>query len=288
MNKRKNLIIVSCILFFIIVSSIYNSPEKSLNTFNVGVVSIEGPITDSKNTIKYLEDFNKRDDIHAIVLWINSPGGAVVPSQEIYKKVDNISVDNKKPIVASISSLGASGGYYIAIGADKIIANSGSIVGSIGVIMNFPIAKDLFQKIGLKFETFKSGDFKDSGSPYRDVNAEDIEYFQDIVDDLHSQFINEVSVQRDININIVKDLAEGQIFTGNMALKYNLIDEVGTFEDALVITKKMTNIEQEIKLIYPEKDDSIFHSLFESINEIKIFLMEFNNIPLFFMGGMND
>ena len=288
MNKRKNLIIVSCILFFIIVSSIYNSPEKSLNTFNVGVVSIEGPITDSKNTIKYLEDFNKRDDIHAIVLWINSPGGAVVPSQEIYKKVDNISVDNKKPIVASISSLGASGGYYIAIGADKIIANSGSIVGSIGVIMNFPIAKDLFQKIGLKFETFKSGDFKDSGSPYRDINAEDIEYFQDIVDDLHSQFINEVSVQRDININIVKDLAEGQIFTGNMALKYNLIDEVGTFEDALVITKKMTNIEQEIKLIYPEKDDSIFHSLFESVNEIKIFLMEFNNIPLFFMGGMND
>ena len=288
MNKRKNLIIVSCILFFIIVSSIYNSPEKSLNTFNVGVVSIEGPITDSKNTIKYLEDFNKRDDIHAIVLWINSPGGAVVPSQEIYKKVDNISVDNKKPIVASISSLGASGGYYIAIGADKIIANSGSIVGSIGVIMNFPIAKDLFQKIGLKFETFKSGDFKDSGSPYRDVNAEDIEYFQDIVDDLHSQFINEVSVQRDININIVKDLAEGQIFTGNMALKYNLIDEVGTFEDALVITKKMTNIDQEIKLIYPEKDDSIFHSLFESINEIKIFLMEFNSIPLFFMGGMND
>lgn len=288
MNKRKNLIIVSCILFFIIVSSIYNSPEKSLNTFNVGVVNIEGPITDSKNTIKYLEDFNKRDDIHAIVLWINSPGGAVVPSQEIYKKVDNISVDNKKPIVASISSLGASGGYYIAIGADKIIANSGSIVGSIGVIMNFPIAKDLFQKIGLKFETFKSGDFKDSGSPYRDVNAEDVEYFQDIVDDLHSQFINEVSVQRDININIVKDLAEGQIFTGNMALKYNLIDEVGTFEDALVITKKMTNIEQEIKLIYPEKDDSIFHSLFESVNEIKIFLMEFNNIPLFFMGGMND
>ena len=288
MNKRKNLIIVSCILFFIIVSSIYNSPEKSLNTFNVGVVNIEGAITDSKNTIKYLEDFNKRDDIHAIVLWINSPGGAVVPSQEIYKKVDNISVDNKKPIVASISSLGASGGYYIAIGADKIIANSGSIVGSIGVIMNFPIAKDLFQKIGLKFETFKSGDFKDSGSPYRDVNAEDVEYFQDIVDDLHSQFINEVSVQRDININIVKDLAEGQIFTGNMALKYNLIDEVGTFEDALVITKKMTNIEQEIKLIYPEKDDSIFHSLFESVNEIKIFLMEFNNIPLFFMGGMND
>ena len=288
MNKRKNLIIVSCILFFIIVSSIYNSPEKSLNTFNVGVVNIEGPITDSKNTIKYLEDFNKRDDIHAIVLWINSPGGAVVPSQEIYKKVDNISVDNKKPIVASISSLGASGGYYIAIGADKIIANSGSIVGSIGVIMNFPIAKDLFQKIGLKFETFKSGDFKDSGSPYRDVNAEDVEYFQDIVDDLHSQFINEVSVQRDININIVKDLAEGQIFTGNMALKYNLIDEVGTFEDALVITKKMTNIEKEIKLIYPEKDDSIFHSLFESVNEIKIFLMEFNNIPLFFMGGMND
>tara|TARA_B100001094_G_C18177128_1_gene798545 strand:+ start:691 stop:1557 length:867 start_codon:yes stop_codon:yes gene_type:complete len=288
MYKRKNLIIISCILAFLIFSTIFNSDEELLNTLNIGIVNIEGPIMDSKKTIKDLDDFNKRKDIDAIVLWINSPGGAVVPSQEIYKKVDHISTNSSKPIIASISSLGASGGYYIAIGADEIIANSGSIVGSIGVIMNFPITKDLFQKIGLKFETFKSGEYKDSGSPYRDVNPKDAMYFQEIVDDLHSQFMNEVSIQRKMTIDEVENFANGQIFTGNMAYEYDLIDSVGTFEDALVITKKITNIEKEIKLIYPEEDNSIFLSLFESINKMRIFMMEYNNIPLYFMGGMND
>ena len=288
MNKRKNLIIISIVLVLIIFSSIYNSPEEILNTFNIGVVEIEGPIMDSKKTIKQLEDFDKREDIHAIVLWINSPGGAVVPSQEIYYKVDDISNNSDKPIVASISSLGASGGYYIAIGADKIIANSGSIVGSIGVIMSFPITKELFEKIGLKFETFKSGDYKDSGSPYRDVTEQDIEYFQDIVDDLHSQFVIEVANQRGIDVKKIKSLSKGQIFTGNMALKHSLIDEIGSFEDALLITKKMTNIQKEIKLIYPKEDESLFITLFESIKSIKFFMMELGNIPLYFMGGMND
>jgi len=156
MYKRKNLIILSCILAFLIFSTIFNSDEELLNTLNIGVVNIEGPIMDSKKTIKDLDDFNKRKDVDAIVLWINSPGGAVVPSQEIYKKVNHISTNSNKPIVASISSLGASGGYYIAIGADEIIANSGSIVGSIGVIMNFPITKDfswVFQLDHFVFET---------------------------------------------------------------------------------------------------------------------------------------
>ena len=157
--KKNNIIILSIILILIIFSSLIDSDE-SINYFNVGVISIEGPITESQKVIENLNDFNKRDDVDAIILKINSPGGAVVPSQEIYSKVNEISnADGGKPIVASIGSLGASGGYYIAIGADKIIANSGSIVGSIGVIMNFPIAKDLLDRIGLKFETFKSGTY---------------------------------------------------------------------------------------------------------------------------------
>ena len=287
-KNRKNLIVVSIILFTIILTSIFNSSDSDIKSFNIGVVQIEGPIMDSKDSIKNLEEFMNRDDVHGIVLDINSPGGAVVPSQEIYTKVDEISQSNKKPIVASIRSLGASGGYYIAIGADRIIANPGSIVGSIGVIMNFPVAKDLLDKIGLKFETFKSGKYKDSGSPYRDVTDLDSEYFKNIVFDLHSQFINEVSIQRDINIEEVKMLSNGQIFTGNMAYENNLVDEIGTFEDALNIIKKMSNIDSEIKLIYPIEDKSYFSLLFDNISILDFLLKDFYNIPLYIMGGMHD
>jgi len=285
--NRKNLIIFSVIMFLIIITSIMDT-DDSVNYFNVGVVTIEGPITESKKIVDNLNDFNKNDNIDAIMLKINSPGGAVVPSQEIYKKVDAISNENAKPIFASIGSLGASGGYYIAIGADLIVANSGSLVGSIGVIMNFPIVKDLFDKIGLKFETIKSGMYKDSGSPYRESNDVDSKYFKEITLNLHDQFVNEVSSQRSISIGKTRSLAKGQIYTGTMAYENNLIDTLGTFEEALNIMQKMTNITNEIRLIYPKEDESLFSSIFESFNSLKVILREFHNMPLYIMGGMYD
>ena len=285
--NRKNLIIFSVIMFLIIISSIMDT-DDSVNYFNVGIVTIEGPITESKKIVDNLNDFNKNDNIDAIMLKINSPGGAVVPSQEIYKKVDAISNENAKPIFASIGSLGASGGYYIAIGADLIVANSGSLVGSIGVIMNFPIVKDLFDKIGLKFETIKSGMYKDSGSPYRESNDVDSKYFKEITLNLHDQFVNEVSSQRSISIGKTRSLAKGQIYTGTMAYENNLIDTLGTFEEALNIMQKMTNITNEIRLIYPKEDESLFSSIFESFNSLKVILREFHNMPLYIMGGMYD
>ena len=286
--KKNKLLLLSIILILIILISLFDS-DNNIDYFNVGIISIDGTITESQEIIENLNDFNKRDDIDAIVLKINSPGGAVVPSQEIYSKVNEISnIEGAKPIVASIGSLGASGGYYIAIGADQIIANPGSIVGSIGVIMNFPIAKDLLDKIGLKFETIKSGKYKDSGSPFRESNVDDSEYFDSIVLNLHEQFVLEVSNQRNININKIKSLANGQIFTGTMAYDNNLIDTLGTFEDALNITKKMTNITYEIRLIYPDEEHSIFSSIFENINSLKLILRGFHNMPLYIMGGMYD
>ena len=285
--KRKNLIILSVILLLIILSSIMDT-DDNVNYFNVGVVSIEGPITESKKIIENLNNFNKSDNIDAIMLKINSPGGAVVPSQEIYKKVDSISNESDKPIVASIGSLGASGGYYIAIGADKIVANSGSLVGSIGVIMNFPIVKDMFDRIGLRFETVKSGKYKDSGSPYRESNDADTKYFKEITLNLHDQFVNEVALQRGITTSKTRLLAKGQIYTGAMAYENNLIDTIGTFEEALNIMQKMTNITNEIRLIYPKEDESLFSSIFESFNSLKVILREFHNMPLYIMGGMYD
>ena len=255
--KYKNILIVSLLFILIIVSIISNKIEPHKN--KIGIIKIDGTILESEKIIKQLNDFNKDDSIKGIILRINSPGGAVAPSQEIYYKVKNLADSENKPIIASISSLGASGGYYIAIGANRIIANPGSIIGSIGVIINYPVAKDLLDEIGLNFITHKSGEYKDSGSPYRYSNIDDEKYFELLVDDLYNQFVQEVSQERNISIKKVKQLADGSVYTGKMALKHKLIDSLGTFEDALNLVKKMTNIKGDIDLIYPKKDiESIF------------------------------
>ena len=200
-NNKSKIILISIIL--VIVYSIFFNSNSS-NVFNIGIVDIEGTILESEKIVKTLDEFDKREDIKAIIVRLNTPGGSVAPSQEIYQKVKKIALDNHKPIIASIGSVAASGGYYIAIGADQIVANPGSITGSIGVIISYPVAKDLIEKIGLKFKTIKSGSLKDAGSPYRYPNEEDNIYFKSIVDDLHNQFVEEVSRQRNItydNIN---------------------------------------------------------------------------------------
>ena len=288
---RSNIFIILCSIGAIsIVVTFFKDFINNRNVVNIGVVDIEGTILESREIIKTLNTFNDNSDIDGIVVRINSPGGAVAPSQEIYEKVNKISEENKKPIVASIASTGASGGYYIAIGADTIVANSGSIVGSIGVIISFPIAKSLLEKIGLKFESFTSGDYKDSGSPYRNINPKDKEYFKEIVDDMHNQFITEVSIQRNIPINKIKKIANGKIYTGKMAYENNLIDTLGTFEEALILTKNMSNINGKINLIYPEKDEPFLYDLIgmSDTDIIDFIKNKFYNMPLYIMGGVYD
>ena len=288
--KNKIFIIVfSLICISILITSIKNFINDR-NVVNIGIVDIDGTILESREIIETLNLYNKNNEIDAIVVRINSPGGAVAPSQEIFKKVNKISEEDKKPIVASIASTGASGGYYIAIGADKIVANPGSIVGSIGVIINFPIAKSLLEKIGLKFESFASGDYKDSGSPYRELNTKDEEYFREIVDDMHNQFVSEVAIQRNISIEKVKKIANGKIYTGKMAFENKLIDTLGTFEEALILTKNMTNITGEINLIYPEEDVPFLYDLIgvNNLDIIDFIKNKFYKMPLYIMGGVYD
>ena len=181
-----------------------------------------------------------------------------------------------------MSSIAASGGYYIAIGADYILANPGSVTGSIGVIMNYPIAKNLLDKIGIKYETYKSGLLKDSGSPFRNSSKEDSVYFSSIVEDLHNQFISEVSIQRQLPLETVRKYSTGEIFTGKMAFENNLIDSLGTFEDALNLAKKMTNITGVINIIYDKKNKINFFDLFLSKNNYNNFINKFNfKIPMY-------
>ena len=278
----KNLIILSIVIILIIISFFTGSSDNNIDN-NIGIVNIEGPIMESDKIIEKINTLNEREDISGIILRINTPGGAVAPSQEIFEKVKNITL---KPIIASVGSMCASGGYYIAIGADAIIANPGSVVGSIGVIINYPIAKELLDKIGLQYSTYKSGELKDAGSPFRLSTEQDKIFFNDIVNDLHHQFIREVSFNRKIAMSEIKKLANGQVFTGEMALEENLIDTLGTFEDALNLMKKITNIEGKINKVYiKDKKESFLDYL--SINSYSFIDMINNNsykIPLFMIG----
>ena len=228
----------------------------------IGIVEINTPITTSFDIIKNLNYFLDREDIDAIIVRLDTPGGSVAPSQEIFEKVKSISESKEKPIIASMGSVAASGGYYIALGADVIIANPGTATGSIGVIMSYPIASELLDKIGLNYATVKSGNLKDSGSMYRKPTSEDLEYFQLLIDNLHHQFVNAVSEQRKIELAEVKRIANGQVYSGEQALELGLIDKLGTLEDAIELASKLANITEKPKIVFPpETKKSIVESL---------------------------
>jgi protease-4 len=228
---------VCAVLSFVISISTAATQKQSGNPFlggfstkQVGVVRIEEIIMESADFVKEINDF--RDDINtaAILLRIDSPGGSVAPSQEIYYAVKKCA--EKKPIIVSMGSVAASGGYYIASGANKIFANGGTLTGSIGVIMQFPKYAELLNKIGISIETIKAGKMKDAGSPVRELTAEERKYFDDLLKDTHEQFIKDVAAGRKMEYDYIKTLAEGRIYTGNQALELGLVDNLGTFDDA--------------------------------------------------------
>jgi len=199
----------------------------------VGIVRLEGLILSAENVNKQLTKYSERPDIKAIVLRINSGGGVVGASQEIYEKVK--SLKGEIPVIVSVDNAAASGAYYAALESEKIVANHGSLVGSIGVILDYPVVSELFDKLGLHVETIISGKLKDAGSPTRPVTKADRAYFQAVVDDTHQQFISAVSAGRNIPLEQVQEYADGRVFTGNQALAIGFIDTIGTFEDAIAI-----------------------------------------------------
>ena len=217
----------------------------------VAVLPISGLITDSEATIEQLKKFAKDDSVKAIVVRLNTPGGGVGPSQEIYEEVRKIR--GKKVIVASMGALAASGGYYIACGADKIFANPGTITGSIGVLMQFVNVKDLIEKIGVKGFVIKSGSFKDTGSPVREMSPEERKLLQSVIDNVHSQFVNAVAEGRKLSREAVLEVADGRILSGEQAKELGLVDVLGNQEDAVAEAGKMAKIEGEPRVVTPPK-----------------------------------
>ncbi len=243
-------VIVVLLLGFAVMRSTSTTEFASLGK-NIGVIDVDGVILNSESLVDQLRKFDQDGSIKAIILHINSPGGAAAPSQEIYHEVRRIRDEKKKPIIASIDSVGASGAYYIAAGTSRIYANQASIVGSIGVIMEYSNYGDLLHWAKIKDVTIKAGELKDAGSPTRDLTPTERAYMQGLVDDMHSQFIQDVAAGRGMSVDQVHSIATGQVWTGKQALPLHLIDKVGTFRDTLLETAKQVGISGEPDVVKP-------------------------------------
>lgn len=274
MNKTaKWLIIIFGILIsftvfiFIVFLSVFNESDTE-NVYagsngTVALVELQEPITNSENIVRQLKQYRESNSVAAIVLRIDSPGGSVAPSQEIFEEVKK--TKKIKPLVVSMGSVAASGGYYIALGADRIVANPGTVTGSIGVISQFIHYNDLLQKLGITSTTVKSGKLKDAGSPLRPSTKEDIAYFQEMIDDIYDQFVSSVAEERHLNKALVKKLADGRVFTGRRAYELRLIDTLGTYEDAITIAAKLAKIYGSPTVIRERKKEKLSDMLFGSI-----------------------
>lgn len=242
-------------VFCFMILRTFNPFEKKSAGFSfkekIGIVTIEGVLRNSKDTITQLNKYEKDGNIKAVVLRVNSPGGAVVPSQEIYDKI--LHLKKFKKVIVSMGSVAASGGYYIACAADRIIANPGTITGSIGVIIQFSQIEDLLKKIGLKATVVKGGRYKDVGSPVREMTPDEKRIIQDVIDDIHNQFIEVVLSNRDIPKEKVEEIADARIFTGRQALKIGLVDDLGNMEYAIDVASDLAGIEGKAEVVYPEK-----------------------------------
>lgn len=250
------LVLGAIFLFFLLVVFLLSGLMGRSTTLpigeKVGVVEVEGVIVSSKKAIEQLVEFRKDSSVKAIVLRVDSPGGGVGPSQEIYQEVKRAAT--VKPVVVSMGSVAASGGYYISAPARRILANPGTLTGSIGVIMEFTNWQELLDKIGLGSEVVKSGRFKDIGSPVRPMTDEDREILQTLIDDVHQQFIASIAEGRKMEVDAVRALADGRVFTGRQALQSGLVDELGNLQDAITVAGKLAGIEGDPKVVYPPRD----------------------------------
>ena len=267
--KRKRIfiglgvIVALLIVFFGILSLIgrYSGGKSSRLAFGdkIAIVEVKGVIAQSSGIIEELQQYLDDKDVKAIILRIDSPGGGVGPSQEIYREV--MKIRPKKKVVTSMGSVAASGGYYIASASDLIVANPGTITGSIGVIMQFSNFEELLKKIGIKGVVLKSGEHKDIGSPFREMTPEEKKIMQEVLDNVHQQFIQAVADGRKLDRAKVAEIADGRIMTGEQAKNLGLVDQMGNLQDTIEITAKMVGISGKPNVIYPKKRLSIWELL---------------------------
>ncbi len=227
----------------------------------VAVVAVEGVIADSRQVLEQIERYRTNPSVKALVLRVESPGGGVAPSQEIYGGILKFRRTSGKPVVASMGRVAASGGYYIAAAADRIVANPGSITGSIGVILQLPNVSGLLQKVGVRTVIIKSGEFKDLGGAVRDLTDAERKILQDLLDDVHAQFIDAVAAGRKMDRARVVPLADGRIFTGRQALAVGLVDELGDQRDAIARARDLAGLPESAGVIQERRRWSLWDLL---------------------------
>ena len=229
----------------------------------IALVRIQGVLMDSQNIVRQLSDYRHNPGVRGILLRIDSPGGAVAPAQEIYSEIMKLRADHKT-VYASMGTVAASGGYYIACAADYVLANPGTLTGSIAAVMVFSNIEELANKIGVKPVIIKSGKYKDVGSPLRAMNPEERKLLQNVVDDVHQQFVQAVAKGRGLSVSEVKEIADGRIMTGQQALKLKLIDEIGGLEKTLELLAKKIGVEGRPKVIEEKEKTPFFDWLLQS------------------------
>jgi protease IV len=258
-------IIIALPIILGIIIAIINPPSgvskfSSLMSKKIGLVEINDVIYSSEEYVSQLREFRENDGIAGVILRIDSPGGAVAPSQEIFKECMKYRISHK-PLVVSMGNLAASGGYYVACPASKIFANPGSTTGSIGVIMNIPHYYKLLNKIGVDIQVLKSGELKDVGSSNREMTPREKIYLQHMLDDIHMQFIEDVSRARGINPDSLIPIADGRVFTGRQAIGVRLVDTLGSYEDALAYLKEHLGIPANDMSIEKKNKGNFFKKL---------------------------
>lgn len=271
------LIVLAVGFTFLLISIFRGASERtefvaSGSGDRVALVELTGVITESGDIVRQLKKHRENSAVKAIVLRIDSPGGGVVPSQEMYEEVKKTRAAGM-PVVASMGSLAASGGYYVAVGCSVVVANRGTLTGSVGVISEFLQLEEALGKLGVGLKTIKSGKLKDAGSPGRKMTPEDEQYFQELMDDVHRQFIAVVEEERHLEHEEVMALADGRVFTGLQAVELGLVDTIGTYEDAIALAAAMGGIEGKPSIVRERKRrgwfDVVADDVTESLTSIK-------------------
>ena len=294
-RKRKIVVTLFClgVLFFIVIFaagvvaliSSSKSPYKNTKGQSIAILKIEGVISESEKTLKTIRDIRDNENIKAIILRINSPGGLVAPSQEIFQEVKRLKEEKKKFVVASMETVAASGGYYVACAADSIVANPGTLTASIGVKMDFANLEKLYEWLKVKPYTLTSGRFKDIGSPNREMTPDEKQLILDMIQNIYEQFTSVVLESRKTKIKKeeLEKIADGRVMTGHQALQYGLVDRLGSFEDAVDEAKKLAGITGEPNIIYPPKERiTVLRQLMEEkVLEkiVSLFLMDKQPLP---------
>ena len=230
--------------------------EAGIHAFGdkIGVVDLDGVIVDPSEVVEDVRRFADDDSIKAIIIHVNSPGGGVAASEEIYREVKRVRDVKHKRIVSSIQTVGASGAYYVSSATNKIYADSGSVVGSIGVIAEWVNYGDLMRWAKLKPEILKVGQFKDTGDPTRELTPAERQYMQGLIDNMYGQFVQAVADGRHAKASDIKSIADGRVWTGEQAMGLHLIDQIGDFRTAVLDTAKSVSISGEPVLVHPERD----------------------------------